>query len=75
VRIGKDSASPNAQALWEAVAAFFPRAPQGPTAQALSSVLKNRRDRVHEGMKLVMLPRVEEGRAARQGQLFAVVEV
>lgn len=75
VRLGKDSANETFTGLWEAVSAFFPRTFQTPSVQALSAVLKHRRDRVHEGLKLVMLPKLNTRGAARSGQMFAVVKV
>jgi hypothetical protein len=74
VRLGKDSPSSKGHELWDAVSAFFPRTFRAPSAQSLSSVMKHRRDRVYDGLKLVALPKTSTRDAARSGQLFAVIE-
>jgi len=56
------------------VSSYFPRALNGPTVQSLSSLLRNRRERIYAGLQLVMLPKLPGREGERTGQLFKVVE-
>jgi len=70
--LGRDSSDAARRSLWDAVSGFFPRG--APSAQALTSMLRNRRDRVLEGLRLVAIAKGERREDRRAGQLFAVVE-
>lgn len=74
VRDGREAFNRDRHGIWDAITGLMPRAAHGVSAQSVSAIFKNRRDRDYAGLMLVAVH--QTGReAARQGQLFRVVEV
>lgn len=71
VRAGREAGRGEMGALADAVMGFL----RSPSVQGIASLLRNRRDRVLNGLRLSMLPKGQGRDAERSGQAFAVVEV